>query len=100
MYDDEEKKKKNEDNLEKNYLLELSDYAKVLDTPEGRRVIARIMEQTDPLKGGYNQDVYKMYYDIGQRDIGKYILNKCINANHKKYYQGIKEYKQFKKNNE
>lgn len=95
MYDEQENI--NKENLQKFNLLILSDYAKVLSTPEGRRVIANLMEEADPFGRDFIKDTNTTYFVLGQQNIGKYILEKCMQSNYKKYYQGVKEYNDFKR---
>lgn len=56
------------------------DLRKVLETPEGRRVIWRVMELAGIFHGSFNQNALTMAFNEGKRDVGLVFIGE-INAN-------------------
>ena len=72
--------------------LELNDLRSVLELPEGRRVMWRLMEHCRVF-GSIWESSAKIHYKSGQQDIGHFIMAEIVDANEKYLFEMMKENK-------
>lgn len=77
---------------------ETADLKTVMTTPEGRRVVMRILEEGRAFGSCFDQNAIQMAYKEGQRDIALFLL-KDLEADHQaQYLQMVREAKTLKHN--
>lgn len=68
----------------------LEDVRFLLDLPEGRRFIWRLLEKAGVFRTIFETSS-KIYYNAGQQDFGHFILGEVLKANPEAYLQMMKE---------
>lgn len=71
---------------------QINDMYKVLGTPEGRRLIFRILSESGMFQMGYIGD-NGAFYSQGRRDVGMIVFNDMDNARPEAFAQMRAEYK-------
>lgn len=59
---------------------ELKDLQSVLSTPQGRRVLWRVMEKCKAFGSCYDRSGSQAYYNIGRQDLGHFIMSEIVEA--------------------
>lgn len=65
---------------------ELSDIATVCTTPEGRRVLWRIMEKCRTFESIWENSA-RIHYNSGQQDLGHFVMSEILKANPEVFMQ-------------
>lgn len=60
---------------------QLDDIKKILDLPEGRRFLWRLLEEGRILSTCYHENSQTMAYYEGKRDVGLFVLNELTSVN-------------------
>lgn len=91
MYEDrEEQQKEQQKEYERKRDRELNDLRKVLRTPEGRRVIWRLLEEAKIFQSVFTGNS-GTYYKAGYSDFGRFILSEVLEANKNAFTQMMNE---------
>ncbi len=70
---------------------QLNDICAVMDTPEGRRLIWRLLEKSHMFKTSYGGRTNDFIFNEGERNIGIFIFDEVIEANSELYLLMQKE---------
>lgn len=71
---------------------QLKDVEKVLELPEGRRLLWRILEESRIMATCFSDNTHTMAYYEGKRDIGLFILNEATTVNKNAFSKMQNEY--------
>lgn len=72
---------------------ELEDLRWWLGHPQGRRIAARLLEQTGLYRSSFNHSGSVMAFQEGKRDIGLFIMSELLDASPDGYMKLLKEFK-------
>jgi len=78
---------------------EASDLRSIMDTPEGRRVIMRLLEEGRAFHSCFDLNPIMMAKNEGKRDIALFILTELMRDHQTQYLQMCREAKTLKQNN-
>lgn len=81
MFNSEAEKLKIEAEYKKIRARQLDDIKKVLELPEGRRFLWRILEEGRVLSSCYHDNSQTMAYYEGKRDVGLFVLSELTSVN-------------------
>ena len=87
----EDKKKK--DIIKRQRNKDLTDLRFILNTPQGRRVWRRLLEECGPLRNPYAGDVNLTHINIGKQDIGQWAMREMDMARPSTMQEMNREYK-------
>lgn len=91
MYEDkEERQKERQDEYKRKREREMNDLRKILKTPEGRRVIWRLLEEAKIFQSVFTGNS-GTYYKAGYSDFGRFILSEVLEANKNAFTQMMNE---------
>lgn len=62
-------------------ILEGQDLKKVLETNEGKKVIAKIFDFCGLFRNAYAGDAQQTSYNCGMQAVGQWLLDECLEAN-------------------
>jgi hypothetical protein len=77
----QEKKDRIDEERKKIRERDLSDIKKILDLPEGRRFLWRVLSEAKVFISCFNDNNTTMAYLEGRRDVGLFVLNELTTAN-------------------
>lgn len=83
------KARRAENNLEEK---KLDDMRWVLRDPQGRRVLWRIMSFCKSYSSAYATEANDAYYNIGQQDVGRFVMSEITKADEEKLFLMMKEH--------
>lgn len=76
---------------------EIDDIRAVMSTEQGRRLIARILNEGNPFDSPFNTNAMTMSYNVGRQDGAKWIIAEIDNACPEKYVVMMVEARKLKK---
>lgn len=72
--------------------LELADLRHILGSPQGRRVIWRILKHCRVFSSVFNHSGSMTYYNAGMQDVGHFIQAEVIEAKKEAYFEMMREH--------
>jgi hypothetical protein len=88
----ESKNKENKKEFQRRREREIDDLQKVLKSPEGRRVIYKILSECGVFKASFSLNSMSTAFNEGKRDIGIMLLKDLDEAEPNAYSQMLKEH--------
>lgn len=88
---DEKQVKNLQSEEEKERELELADLRNVVSTPQGRRVLWRLMTHCRVFGSVFNHSGSMTYYNAGMQDVGHFIQAEVITAKKEAYFEMMRE---------
>lgn len=72
---------------------ELDDFKVVLSTPQGRRLLWRLMGKAKVFETVWESSA-RIHYNAGQQDFGHFIMSEILEADEESYFKMMREAKQ------